>query len=331
MNNNSAVKSLMDSALLAAMAFILLLIGNFLGFTLLTTAIVFIPMALIYIKYNLKFWILGNLVVFILEILFIGVINAILLIIPVVIYSLIYGYSVKKNKSGNRTFLYLLIGSIISSITTIALYIYIFLNISLSSFIETYIIGLYKPIIEESAKILGNSGNAYLVEMTKFLTVKNIMIILPTVLIIYAFIATLISISIAKQILKRINIKVNSIETFDKWYIDPKIAAILIIVSIIGVLLSQNGLKVGNSIIISSFVLLFVIYAIQGMSLIYSLITKNTEFKSKNIIILMIVSIIFIGSYAVGFLGILGLVDLIMDTRGLNEHSLIKIIKGKIE
>lgn len=331
MNNNSAVKSLMDSALLAAMAFILLLIGNFLGFTLLTTAIAFIPMALIYIKYNLKFWILGNLVVFILEILFIGVINAILLIIPVVIYSLIYGYSVKKNKSGNRTFLYLLIGSIISSITTIALYIYIFLNISLSSFIETYIIGLYKPIIEESAKILGNSGNAYLVEMTKFLTVKNIMIILPTVLIIYAFIATLISISIAKQILKRINIKVNSIETFDKWYIDPKIAAILIIVSIIGVLLSQNGLKVGNSIIISSFVLLFVIYAIQGMSLIYSLITKNTEFKSKNIIILMIVSIIFIGSYAVGFLGILGLVDLIMDTRGLNEHSLIKIIKGKIE
>lgn len=332
MSNNLGARSITDSAVLTAMTFIIMLIGNFLGFTILLTAIAFIPLALIYIKYNFKFWACGSIVTSILLILFTGVINTVLLIIPVIILSIIYGYSVKKNNNGGTTLFYLMIGSVLSLIISFSLYIYVFLNMSLTKFIQTYIIDLYKPMMSEVSKLLGGTNNAYIAEMSKFLTVKNILIIIPTVLIIYAFVVALIGITIANKTLKRINFKVNEVESFDKWYIDPKVAAILVVVSIFGIILSQNGLTIGNNIIFSSMMLLFVIYSIEGLSLICFLITSNSSIKNLKILPYVLLIITFsMGSIAVFFMGILGLIDLLMDTRGINKNSLMKIIIGKME
>lgn len=332
MSNNLGARSITDSAVLTVMTFIIMLIGNFLGFTILLTAMAFIPLALIYIKYNFKFWACGSIVTSILLTLFTGVINTVLLIIPVIILSIIYGYSVKKNNNGGTTLFYLMIGSVLSLMISFSIYIYVFLNMSLTKFIQTYIIDLYKPMMSEVSKLLGGTNNAYIAEMSKFLTVKNILIIIPTVLTIYAFVVALIGITIANKTLKRINFKVNEVESFDKWYIDPKVAAILVVVSIFGIILSQNGLTIGNNIIFSSMMLLFVIYSIEGLSLICFLITSNSSIKNLKILPYVLLIITFsMGSIAIFFMGILGLIDLLMDTRGINKNSLMKIIIGKME
>lgn len=331
MKNSTEAKAITDSAVLIALTFIIMLVGNFLGFTLLMTAIAFIPLALIYIKHDLKWWACGSIVSTALFSLFTGIINGIVSAIPVVILSFVYGYSVKKNRSGENTLCMLMIGSLISLIISICIYIYMILDISITTFIQKYIIDLYKPMMTESAKLLGDKVE-YINQLNSFLTIKNILIIMPTILIIYAFIMALISIIIANNTLKKLNFKVNQVESFSKWYIHPIVALILVIGSIFGVILAQNGLNIGNSIIFSSMMLLFVIYSIEGLSLIYFLIEKNTSFgNSKSIPVILVIFMIFSGSIGVLFMGILGIVDLLMDTRGINKNSLMKMIKQKFE
>ena len=208
------------------------------------------------------------------------------------------------------------------------------LGISITTFIQRYIIDLYKPMMTESAKLLGGKPEYInqINQINSFLTIKNILIIMPTILIIYAFIMALISIIIANNTLKRLNFKVNQVDSFSKWYIHPIVALILVIGSIFGVILAQNGLNIGNSIIFSSMMLLFVIYSIEGLSLIYFLIEKNTSFgNSKSIPVILVIFMIFAGSIGVLFMGILGIVDLLMDTRDINKNSLMKMIKQKFE
>nr|WP_147574416.1 DUF2232 domain-containing protein [Clostridium massiliamazoniense] len=205
------------------------------------------------------------------------------------------------------------------------------LNISLTTFIQKYIIDLYKPMMAESAKLLGDKANN-INQLSSFFTMKNILIIMPTVLIIYAFIMALVSIIIANNILKRLNFKVNQIESFSRWYIHPIVALILVIVSIFGIILAQNGLNIGNSIIFSSMMLLFVIYSMEGLSLIYFLIEKNSPLGNLRAIpVMLVIIMMFTGAIGVLFMGILGLIDLIMDTRGINKNSLMKIIMEKVE
>ena len=334
MKNSTEARAITDSAVLIALTFVIMLVGNFLGFTLLMTAIAFIPLALIYIKHDLKWWACGSIVSTALFSLFTGIINGIVSAIPVVILSFAYGYSVKKNRSGGNTLCMLMIGSLISLIISICIYIYMILGISITTFIQKYIIDLYKPMMMESAKLLGVKAEYInqINQLNSFLTIKNILIIMPTIFIIYAFIMALISIIIANNTLKRLNFKVNQVESFSKWYIHPIVALILVIGSIFGVILAQNGLNIGNSIIFSSMMLLFVIYSIEGLSLIYFLIEKNTSFgNSKSIPVILVIFMIFAGSIGVLFMGILGVVDLLMDTRGINKNSLMKMIKQKFE
>lgn len=334
MKNSTEARAITDSAVLIALTFVIMLVGNFLGFTLLMTAIAFIPLALIYIKHDLKWWACGSIVSTILFSLFTGIINGIVSAIPVVILSFAYGYSIKKNRSGGNTLCMLMIGSLISLIISICIYIYMILGISITTFIQKYIIDLYKPMMAESAKLLGGKAEYInqINQLNSFLTIKNILIIMPTILIIYAFIMALISIVIANNTLKRLNFKVNQVESFSKWYIHPIVALILVIGSIFGVILAQNGLNIGKSIIFSSMMLLFVIYSIEGLSLIYFLIEKNTSFgNSKSIPVILVIFMIFSGSIGVLFMGILGIVDLLMDTRGINKNSLMKMIKQKFE
>lgn len=329
MKDSTGARAITDSAVLIALTFVIMLIGNFLGFTILMVAIAFIPLALIYVKHNLKLWAVGSIASAILLSLFTGIINGVVSAIPVVILSFAYGHSIKKNRSSGSTFCMLIIGSLISLIISIS--IYMILNISLTTFIQKYIIDLYKPMMAESAKLLGDKANN-INQLSSFFTMKNILIIMPTVLIIYAFIMALVSIIIANNILKRLNFKVNQIESFSRWYIHPIVALILVIVSIFGIILAQNGLNIGNSIIFSSMMLLFVIYSMEGLSLIYFLIEKNSPLGNLRAIpVMLVIIMMFTGAIGVLFMGILGLIDLIMDTRGINKNSLMKIIMEKVE
>lgn len=331
MKDSTGARAITDSAVLIALTFVIMLIGNFLGFTILMVAIAFIPLALIYVKHNLKLWAVGSIASAILLSLFTGIINGVVSAIPVVILSFAYGHSIKKNRSGGSTFFMLIIGSLISLIISISIYIYMILNISLTTFIQKYIIDLYKPMMAESAKLLGDKADN-INQLSSFFTMKNILIIMPTVLIIYAFIMALVSIIIANNTLKRLNFKVNQIESFSRWYIHPVVALILVIVSIFGIILAQNGLNIGNSIIFSSMMLLFVIYSMEGLSLIYFLIEKNSPLGNSRVIpVMLVIIMMFAGAIGVLFMGILGLIDLIMDTRGINKNSLMKIIMEKVE
>lgn len=124
MKDSTGARAITDSAVLIALTFVIMLIGNFLGFTILMVAIAFIPLALIYVKHNLKLWAVGSIASAILLSLFTGIINGVVSAIPVVILSFAYGHSIKKNRSSGSTFCMLIIGSLISLIISISIYIY---------------------------------------------------------------------------------------------------------------------------------------------------------------------------------------------------------------
>lgn len=334
MSSNITAKSLTDSAILTALTILMVLVGNFLGLFILTTIVALIPLALIYVKYDFKTWTLGSLVTIILTFLFTGVTGLLTIVIPVIIVSFAYGYAVKKKKSGNTIFSYLIISNIIAIVVTTVIDIYVVLGTTFKGFIQSSVVDLYKPMIDKAINKAAAAGNLaaenYFKGMINLLESNEMIILALASLVIISLIMSLITMALANKTLNRINFKVDSMSSFDKWYIDPKIALIYVVVAIFGTILSQNGFTVGSEIIQGALTLFVVTYFIQGLSFICHLITRSVAVKSKGLPVMIVILVILLGKIAFLFLGILGIIDLLMDTRNVNKNSLRRIIKGII-
>ncbi|MGL4655177.1 MAG: DUF2232 domain-containing protein [Sarcina sp.] len=325
---NLRSKPLIEGAIFTGIVTILMILSNMPGLMIIANVLVPIPVAILYIKHKWKISILSIIVGFIITSLMFGPILGIYAAVFPALVGIPLGIGIRNDKSGTTTLLYMIIGNVISYIISGAVVIYITMGTTLNGFFET-LVKQYQMLGEEVIKSAPNQQVAdSMKQMMSMFTAQNIKLALPIGIIVISFITSVIIYIIARNILIRLKFKVRPLESFSRWYISPMIIAIIFVFAIVAVQLKQNGITFGAEIFSGAWGILLLLFVLQGLSLAGYFLTEKLK---ANKLVVIAIFILLITSGMVIYLIPIGLVDVILDYRHLDENSIGSLIRKKFD
>lgn len=325
---NLRSKPLIEGAIFTGIVSIFMLISNMPGLMIIANILVPIPVAILYIRHKWKISILSIIVGFIITTLMFGPVLGLNAALFPAFIGIPLGIGVRANKTGTVTLFYMVIGSIVSYIIAGAITIYITMGTTLNGFFNTLVIQ-YKTLGEEVIKTAPNQQVAESMKsMMGMFTVDHIKLALPIGIIFVAFIGSIIIYIVARNVLIRLRFSVKPLESFAKWYVSPTIIAIAFVFAIIAVELKSNGVTFGTEIFAGAWGILLLLFALQGLSLAGYFLTEKLK---ANKLVVVAIFILLITSGMVIYLIPIGLVDVLLDYRHLNEQSIGSLIRRKFD
>lgn len=328
MTKNSKSKNIVETSILTALIFIFMFLTQIFGLGIITSIIAPIPLIVIYVKHGFKMSILSLLISLILMTLLVGPINALVSVITTGAIGIAFGFGVKNKKTGNMTLFYVFIANLIATIINFTLSLYLISNMTLIGLLQKNV-DAYKAQVDTLMKATSdpNTIEAYKNMMASF-TVEKILVILPTIILIYVLVSSLISYTAARSVLVKLNYKVNNFDHFTKWYLPPVIIAGFILIAIIGMGLKMNGVNAGKDIFTAVWHALAAFMAIQGLSLAAYFMKAKLKFKMPIVVIICVFLIITI--IPITYLIAIGIVDVLLDYRSVDPESLGSYIRRKV-
>ena len=324
---NLKSKSIVEGGILTGIIVLLMFISNIPGISLLGCLLVPIPVAILYIKHGWKMSILSIVPGFILISLILGPVYGLTSIVIAGFIGLGLGIGVRSKKSGVYTLIYILIGTVISIVSTTAVYIYMIMNMTLNQFLRS-IISQNKVVTQEMLKVATSQEmKDHINYLESMITVQNMQIALPIVVILISFISAVIIFIVSRNILIRLGFKFNNLISFTKWYIDPKFIAAIVVVALIGMELKKNGIPLGIEVFIGALGSLALLFGLQTMSLVAYFLVEKVKI-AKGFVAVIIFFLLISG--LISYIFIIGLVDVFFDYRGIDENSLGSIIRKKL-
>lgn len=323
---NLRSKPLIEGAIFTGIVSIFMIISNIPGLMIIANILVPIPVAILYIRHKWKISILSIIVGFIITTLMFGPVLGLYAALFPALIGIPLGIGIRSNRSGTVTLFYMVIGSVISYIIAGAITIYITMGTTLNGFFNT-LVAQYKTLGEEVIKAAPNQQVAdSMKSMMTMFTVDHIKLALPIGVIFVSFIGSVIIYTVARNVLTRLRFNVKPLESFSKWYVSPVIIAVVFIFVIIAVELKSNGITFGTEIFAGAWGILLLLFVLQGLSLVgYFLMEK----LKANKLVVVVIFIFLITSGMVLYLVPIGLVDVILDYRHLNENSIGSMIRRK--
>lgn len=327
MKDNLRSKPLMDGAILTAIVFILMVASNIPGLYILGSIVVPIPVTILYIKYKWKISILSVIVGTILTSLFLGPVMGITTGISTFAIGIPLGIGIDKKK-GNLSLILVSAGCFVSFVATLIMTIYLTMGMTLNSFIQTTI-QQYQQSMNEVLKLSGNEQTkAHFEKIFSYMTVNNLKMILPIALIIMSLIMGICIFIITRKVLVRLRIDVPGLKPFTRWYINPIVIAIFIIVSVLGMELKRNSIPAGEYVFVWGIGVLALLCIIQALSVISYLLVEKLKI-SRGAIVVIVIVLVFSG--IILYIAPIGLIDIILDYRSLEANSLGSIIRKKLD
>ena len=324
---NLKSKSIAEGGILTGIIVLLMFISNIPGISLLGCLLVPIPVAILYIKNGLKMSILSIVGGFIFITLILGPIYGLTSIIIAGFIGIGLGIGVRSKKSGVYTLIYILIGTVISIVSTSVIYIYMIMNMTLNQFLLS-IISQNKVVTKQMLKVATSQEmKDHINYIESMITIQNMQIALPIVVILISFISAVIIFIVSRNILIRLGFKFNNLISFTKWYIDPKFIAAIVVIALIGMELKKNGIPLGIEVFIGALGSLALLFGLQTMSLVAYFLVEKVKI-AKGFVVVIIFFLLISG--LIGYIFIIGLVDVFFDYRGLDEDSLGSIIRKKL-
>lgn len=328
MTKNLRSKSIIESSILTALIFIFMSLAQIFGLSILASIITPIPLAIIYVKYGLKTSMLSVLASLILMIIMFGPIIGLINVITASVIGIPFGFGIRNKKTGNVTLFYVFIANLVGTIINLALTLYLVLNMTLVGFIQESI-NLYKAQVDTLIKATSNPEMiASYKNMMESFTVEKVLIILPTILLFYVLISSVISYTAARSILVKLRYKVNNFNNFTKWYLPPMIIAGFVLIAIIGMGLKMNGVNAGRDVFEAVWNILFMLMAIQGLSLMVYFMKIKLKLNTAVIVFISIILIITVAP--ITYLFAIGVVDVLLDYRSVDPESLGSFIRRKV-
>ena len=325
---NLKSKPLIEGAIFTGIVLIFMILSNVPGLMIIANILVPIPVAILYMRHKWKVSLLSIIVGFIITTLMFGPVLGINAALFPAFIGIPLGIGISKKKSGTVTLFYMVIGSVISYVVTGFITIYVTMGTTLNGFFNM-LVTQYRTIGEEAIKAAPNPQVAESVkQIMSMFTIEHIKLALPVGIIFIAFIESLIMYNIARNILIRLKINVKPLESFTRWYINPVVIAIILGIAILAVELKKNGIAFGNEIFAGAWGVLLLLFILQGLSLAsYFLVNK----LRANKLVVTIICIFLVTSGMVIYIIPIGLVDIILDYRSLNENSIGGLIRKKFD
>ncbi len=330
-NKNYSTKAIVEASLISVIISVIMIITGYLPVvSFIGSLILPIPVAILYIRHNIKITIVA---IFLSIILTSLVYNPIMAIYSAITYSIIgigLGYCVKRNKRSTITLLFLAIGSAISNILTIAFSMLLIEKVSFVNFVsknlefmkqsmQVSIDGVKKlysqtGITAEQIKLLDENF-----EIIKQVDVALVLAIIPGTIFIYSFISAYLNYIVSRAILSKLNYKMEAVLPFSRVYVSNIVGAVLIGVVSIGIILSTKNIPGGDYILNSSQILMQFVFITNGLAAsTYFLRVKRG--LSKPVVVLILVLTILSPLSSIYFS--IGLMEMAFDFRRLDPYRI---------
>jgi uncharacterized protein YybS (DUF2232 family) len=325
-NNKHTARSTVEAGLMSIVVFVLFLITAYVpGIGSLGSFILPIPIALLYIRHNRVVSILCIVVSTILISMFVDPMSAISSVAVYGLSGLALGFSVSRGFKSTFTMVITSITNIIGYLISWYIIIYVIMNINLTKMIQQ-IIDLLKQSAEMSKNMAVNSANNPLYDQIKNLDVNFFLFMIPGTVIMLAVITAILNYLVAQKLLKNFNIKLSPIRGFKEWYLDNRVGALIIVFVCIGIVLQSKKIYIGNYIYSSSMYIFNYAFVIVGAAVTFYYLTE--KFNVKKALAGVICGFFVISGFQV-FLLYVGLIDLLIDIRGLDPNSLGNALRRK--
>ena len=330
-NNNYSTKAIVEASLISVIIAVIMIITGYLPIvSFIGTLILPIPVAILYIRHNYKITITAIFVSVIIASLVYNPIMAIYSAITYSIIGVILGYCVKNNKKSSKTLIYLAMGSGISNILTIAFSMLFIEKVSFVNFISKNL-----EFMKQTIKVSFNSAKGlYLqagvtpeklklldknLQLINNIDVGLILALIPATIFIFSVISAYLNYIVAREILKKLNYKMEKILPFSKVYVSNIVGAILIGIVCIGIILSSKNIIGGEFIKKSSIILSQFVFIINGLAAsTYFLRVKKNLSKPIVILILGLTILSPLGNIYFS----IGLMEMAFDFRKLDPYRI---------
>ena len=327
MEEKNKSKSIVEAGIMSAITFVLMMLTSLPGIGTIISFAIPIPIALLYLKYNLKTSICSIVISGILIGFFMGSIYGIQLAITNGIIGLVLGNCVKKKFSGIKSFIYLIVANTIGVLIEISLLFSVFTEITFNQYINE-LVNVFNEAAKISEQMMGSSqANTQMIELMKSMDASFIINMIPMVLVMVIIMRAFLSYTVGKYIINKLGFKLNSLPPFSKWFFKPILIATVVVINLFVMLLVSKGVISNKGIYMLTLNLLFAMLIIQGLAVVSNLLKYRYGFSN---FLIVFISILMVTSIPQLF-GLLGMVDVLIDIRGVDPNSLGSYIKEKLK
>lgn len=327
MEEKNKSKSIVEAGIMSAITFILMMLTSLPGIGEIMKFAIPIPIALLYLKYNLKTSICSIVISGVLIGFFMEPIYGIQLAITNGIIGVVLGACVRKKFSGIKSFIYLIVANAIGVLIEISLLFSVFTGITFNQYINE-LVNVFNEAAKISEQMMGSTqANIQMIELMKSMDASFIMNMIPMVIVMLIIIRAFLSYTVGKSIINKLGFKLNSLPPFSKWFFNPILIAIVVLINLFVMFLVIKGVIDNKGIYILTLNLLFAMLIIQGLAVVSNLLKYRYRFNN---FLIVFISILLVTSMPQLF-GLLGMVDVLVDMRGVDPNSLGNYIKEKLK
>ena len=330
-NNEHSTKAMVESALISVIISVIMIIMGYLPFVVFIGILILpIPVAILYIRHNIKITITAIVLSIILTSLVYNPIIAIRSAITCSLVGLTLGYCVKKHKRSSITLLLLGISSSLSNLLTIGFSMLFIERVGFINFITNKLeftkqsmkisleqvktMYLHAGVASSQIKYLNDSYDT----ISK-LGVIHILIVIPTCVFILAVISAYMNYSVSMAVLNKLNYKMEEILPFSKFCVSNIAGAVLIGIVCIGIILSAKKITGGNFILNASELLVQYVFMINGLAAAtYFLRVKRKLSKFVVVLIIVLTTLSPLGTIYFS----IGLMEMAFDFRKLDPYRI---------
>lgn len=316
-----STRATVESGIMATVIFMLMAIGTFIpGTAAFITFILPIPAILIYLRNNAKAAVFSLFISGILISMFNNPVLALGTLILTGLVSFALGYSIKHKLSFTNTLSLVFIGNLTGNIIDSILYYYLFLGSSIANELKK---------TTEELKLSMDQFNImsqnFSVENYNNIDYNILLYLLPASFIILMLISSFVTYVITKKIISRFNFEMNPLPKFSNWYIDIKVTILIMAVAIFSFYMDLKNIASAKYFELSAMMLLYFFMGVVGAAVIDYVLGEKFKVKGKTRV--LIIALLFLTNLG-KYLFFIGLIDSIIDIRGLGHNSFKKAITG---
>lgn len=315
MKTREKTRAMVESALIVALAVVFALAGIYIP--LLSYALIFLPVPFIIIgvKHGIKYNILAVIAAAIIIGSMTEPMRALFIAVTGGLNSIVVGYMIQKKHPVSRIMFWGSIASIVASVLSLGLVSYL-MNMNIIDIIEDTFT-MTNEIYEGIFKNVGTDENRIKELKTMMENAKNMAImLLPSSVIFVSVILTYINYLVSGIVLKRMGKEIQKPKKFSQFRLPKNILMGTIIILVLTYLVSGMNIVNYQTLFANVFYIFFIIYLIQGISVVSFYMTNHGIGRFlKAIIIFIILSMPGVAM----ILSLLGLGDVIFNIRKLEN------------
>lgn len=321
-------KPIVEAGIMSAIIFVLMLLTTLPAIGVFIAFAIPIPIVLLYLKYDLKTSLCSVLISGALVGLFMGPLYGVQVIITNSIIGIVLGVCVKKNISGVKTLVSLIIANTFGTIAELSIIFSAFTGMTIGQFADQ-IAGAFNDAAKISESILGNTANAntQMIEIMKSVNADMVLSFMPIAVVSLIVFRAFLNYVVGKAIIKRVGFNINSLPPFSNWFFKPIIVAIVVLINTIVLYLTIKKIIPGYGAFYTMLYVLYIILLIQGLSVVINFLKNKLRMNS---VLLAFLGILMVTSEMSVVILSLGIVDVLFDLRGVDPDSFGTYLRNKI-